>query len=261
MSPCLDQDQISLFANTHELDVRVFDSIDSTNSWVLHQAITPGAGLLCVAEQQTKGRGRRGNQWQSAPGENIMMSLGWCFAAWPEAITGLSLTVGMVAAEHLNARYDLDVKVKWPNDLLVGEEKLAGILIELSGQPDGVCQVVIGLGLNVHQPDWSRDQKDYRWCDLNQFGIKVDRNELIGDIVRELVLALKGFEQNGFAPLVSTWPQLSSYQGRKINVFSDALEVTGEMAGVDEFGALLVVDEAGAEHRFIESNVSVRLVA
>ena len=99
------------------LTIDVFDSLDSTNSWLLERPIEKGQAHLCIAEDQLAGRGRRGNVWKSAAGKNIMLSFGWSFDTWPEQLSGLSIMVGMLVAEQLNKEYALSVKVKWPNDL------------------------------------------------------------------------------------------------------------------------------------------------
>lgn len=238
----------------------MFESLPSTNSWLLEQAIAVGQASLCVAETQTQGRGRRGNRWHAAAGQNITFSLGWCFPAWPQGVSGLSLAVGMVVAEELNSAHSLNVKVKWPNDLMVDDKKLGGVLIELAGETNGPCQVVIGLGLNVSQPHQSDHSADYQWQDLRGLGLSVDRNELVGQLSRALVQMLQAFEQHGFQRLVAAWPEISSYADRTIRVTDGEAEVVGMMTGVDEVGALLVTDQQGQAHRFADSRVSVRLV-
>ncbi len=257
----LNREKILAAANQQSLHVHVFDRLSSTNSWLLENTAEPEIMQVCVTEEQTAGRGRRGNNWLSTPGRNIMCSFAWVFKAWPNGITGLSLAVGMLVAEQLNAGYDLDVKVKWPNDLMCDDRKLGGILIELAGEATGSCRVVVGLGLNVDQSDWSHTDSSYAWQDLQGLGVALNRNEFIGNLSRELTIALRAFENHGFAPLVNAWPRFSTYQGRKIQVGDQHSNVIGVMQGVDEEGALLVYDDQGGSHRFMDSSVSVRLVS
>lgn len=239
--------------------LELFQSIGSTNSHLLGQGIEHQCARVCVAESQSAGRGRRGNDWQSAPYRNVMLSLSWGFDHWPETITGLGLAVALVITEHLNENYGLDVKIKWPNDLLVGDDKLAGILIDVAGESSGACNVVIGVGLNVHQPDWS-ERADYCWRDLASLGINVDRNKLIAGLVNSLTAMLLEFERQGFAPMVARWNELSSFAGARIRVGDEQNSVQGLMQGVDAAGALLVLGDDGVVQRFSESNVSVRRV-
>lgn len=240
--------------------VEVLQSVQSTNSHLLSQEILNGKSKVCVAEMQSAGRGRRGNEWQSAPYRNVMLSLSWGFDHWPETVTGLGLAVALTIVESLNAAYDLDVKIKWPNDLMVGQDKLAGILIDVAGESSGSCNVVIGLGLNVHQPDWSQGDAAYRWTDLESLGVQLDRNDLIGRITSDLTIMLDQFSANGFEPLVERWNSLSSYNSARVRVGAGDDFIEGEMISVDSTGALLIKDDDNLEHRFADSNVSVRLV-
>jgi len=254
--------------------VEVLQSVDSTNSFLLQQKVNLQSAQVCVAESQEAGRGRRGNDWQSKPYRNIMLSISWGFGHWPQTITGLGLAVALIVSERLNERFGLNVQIKWPNDLLVGGNKLGGILIDVAGESSGECHVVLGLGLNVHQPDWS-EGGDYQWVDLASLGASCDRNVLIGELVSDLVSMLREFEANGFAPLVERWNTLSSYAGKSVRVglvpsgtapdggtqHENGNEFTeGLMAGVDKSGALLIDIADGSQTRFSDSSVSVRLL-
>ena len=247
------------------IDSEFVDSIDvlqhigSTNSYLLAKPVLRARASICVAESRTAGRGRRGNDWQSAPYRNVMMSLSWGFARWPETITGLGLAVALVICEYLREHYDIDVQIKWPNDLMVAEHKLAGVLIDVAGEASSACNVVIGLGLNVHQPDWS-EEGAYAWQDLLGMGVQCDRNELVGGMADRLILMLQAFERDGFAPLMARWNALSTYAEKQIKVIGNDDVVTGVMDGVDVMGALLLTDGNGVTHRFADSNVSVRLL-
>ena len=240
--------------------LELFQSIPSTNSHLLEQSIELRKARVCISESQSAGRGRRGNDWQSAPYRNVMLSISWGFDHWPETITGLGLAVAMVIAERLNQDYSLGVKIKWPNDLLVADDKLAGILIDVAGESSGACNVVIGVGLNVHQPDWSDSTSGYRWQDLYGLGVKLNRNKLIAKLVNDLTSMLVGFEAQGFKPLVERWNSLSSFAGANIRVGDDESFVTGVMQGVDTTGALLLLNSKGEVQRFADSNVSVRKI-
>lgn len=244
--------------------VEVLQSISSTNTHLLQQAISNRRAKLCVSESQSSGRGRRGNEWQSAPYRNVMLSLSWGFDHWPETITGLGLAVSLVMAEYLNEfvlpETSAHVRIKWPNDLMVGKDKLGGILIDVAGESSGACNVVIGIGLNVHQPDWSGDGV-YQWQDLQGLGVVPDRNKIIAELSSALAVMLDEFGRSGFAPLADKWNALSSYAERRIRVGDDREFIEGVMRGVDSIGALLLRDDQGEIQRFTDSNVSVRLVS
>ena len=241
--------------------IDVFQSIESTNSYLMAQAIHVGRANVCVCEAQTSGRGRRGNHWQSTPYRNVMMSVSWGFETWPSTITGLGLAVALCVTEKLNERFSLGVEIKWPNDLMVGDKKLAGVLIDVAGESSGACNVVVGLGLNVDQADWSKEVKsDYQWQDLKSLGVSVNRNELASMLINALVEMFEEFTVDGFTSMVERWNALSSHAGKQVSVGSGELAVIGQMQGVNALGALLLEDTAGQRHVFSESTVSVRLV-
>lgn len=256
----LDQEAILGSAKMSNLRVNVFELLGSTNTWMLDHPVPVGQVGLCICEQQIAGRGRRGNQWQATPGRNIMCSVGWSFPVWPKSISALSLAVGMTLAELLNRQFSLHVKVKWPNDLMLDEQKLGGILIELAGQPQGECYAVIGIGLNVDQPEREDVPTDYSWVDLHGLGVRVDRNVLVGQLVRELSATLLGFQQHGFSRLAAYWPDYSSFQNRRIRVVEEHGETIGVMLGVDNNGALILQEEGGGQRTFTDSSVSIRLL-
>ena len=242
--------------------IEVLASINSTNTNLLQHSILPGRTRLCVAEAQQAGRGRRGNQWLSTPNRNIIMSLSWGFEQWPETITGLGLAVAMSIAKRLNKNYQIDAKIKWPNDIMVKQRKLAGILIDVAGHAGSDCHVVIGIGLNVDQQDWlQQSTAEYEWQDLRSLGVMPDRNILIAELFDDIVATLIVFDREGFVPMVSAWNQLSSYAQQRIRVIAKEGSIEGQMQGVDSSGALLIIDDAKIQHRFADSNVSVRLVA
>lgn len=245
--------------------LEVLQLVDSTNSYLLSESISTNKASVCLAEVQGSGRGRRGNDWRSAPYRNVMLSLSWGFDHWPATITGLSLAVALCVTEVLNQHYSLDVKIKWPNDLMVERDgvydKLGGILVDVAGESSGACNVVIGLGLNVHQPDWSAQEgASYRWHDLHRLGVSADRNQLSARIIDALTAMLSEFSDSGFALMTERWNALSSYAEKMIRVGDESSAVIGRMVGVDSTGALLVCDKQGVEHQFLESMVRVRLV-
>ena len=244
--------------------VDVKQSVNSTNNELLALPINSARARVCMTEAQCAGRGRRGNDWQSAPNKNVMLSLSWGFEKWPETITGLGLAVALVTVEALNADYDLDVKIKWPNDIMVDNKKLGGILIDMAGDSKGGCNVVIGLGLNVHQPDWSFDNADYQWQDLAGLQVYPDRNVLIARFIDSWLSMLDEFNQSGFSTMVQRWNKLSSYADKQIRIANTNADspapVVGKMLGVNADGSLVIEDRAGQAHIISDSNVSVRLV-
>lgn len=239
----------------------VYEQIGSTNDMLLESPIYTDKACVCIAEHQLNGRGRRGNKWNSDDGSNLTMSISWGFPTWPETITGLSLAVGMTIASRLNSEFDLDVKLKWPNDLYIADKKLGGILIEMNGVADGACQVVVGIGINLQQSDQSEFASDYRWTSLSEQEVHCNRNQLAGQLIGDITEMLIGFYDRGFEPLVSLWGEMCAFSNQPIKVLLDNETINGRVQGVDMFGALIIENQQGEMQTIADSTASIRLLS
>ena len=133
--------------------LEVHDHLESTNSYLMKKISSGLAHASCVvANLQTKGRGRRGRSWQAGLGASLTFSLLWRFQCGASALSGLSLAVGVALIRALHSLGITQAQLKWPNDVLIGREKLAGILIELQGDMEGPSAAVIGVGINLNLP-------------------------------------------------------------------------------------------------------------
>jgi BirA family biotin operon repressor/biotin-[acetyl-CoA-carboxylase] ligase len=231
---------------------------DSTNTQAL-AAMQNGVDTgLFAAEFQHAGRGRRGRQWISPLGSSLCFSLAWRFNSGAAALEGLSLAVGLALRQAL-ARVGLaGIGLKWPNDLLVNDAKLGGILIELSGDAAGECQVAIGVGLNVRLPETVAEQLDQPCIDLTRLGYTGTRTDLLAALVSELIEMLERFENSGFAPLRSAWEEANAFRGREVALSSGPRRYEGVCLGVTDQGGLRLQTSAGQEV-FHGGEMSVRL--
>ncbi|MFY0678694.1 MAG: bifunctional biotin--[acetyl-CoA-carboxylase] ligase/biotin operon repressor BirA [Neptuniibacter sp.] len=232
---------------------------ESTNGLAM-QACQQGNchGALYLAEQQTAGRGRRGREWVSPFARNLYFSLVWRFEQGIGALEGLSLVVGLSLVKAIENLGIQGVKVKWPNDLLFDEKKLAGILVEVNGEASGQCQVVIGVGLNVDMSDQGADKIDQPWVDLKSIAdAPAERNKILAEVLNELVSGLERFEDQGFAPMVAEWQSYNAHQEQEVALQVGKGTVTGVCKGVDPSGALLLETENGREI-FFGGEVSLR---
>ncbi len=241
-----------------ELDLQ--SVVDSTNAEALRRiAAGVGPGLVCVAEQQTAGRGRRGRDWVSPFAGNLYLSVVWEFARGATALDGLSLAVGVAVTDALARCAVADVKLKWPNDILHQGAKLGGILIEVVGGTTGSCQVVIGIGINVNMPDSAAEEIDQNWTDISRITRTTPgRNELLAALLDELLPMLPAFEQEGFAAWRARWSERDAYAGCPVVVHSGPQRMAGIARGVNDAGALLL--DAGGEVQTLHGGeVSLRL--
>jgi len=222
-----------------ELDI--CDVIDSTNARALEEVERGrGAGFVCTAEQQRAGRGRRGREWVSPYARNVYLSAVWEYSQGAAVLEGMSLAVGVVVARALRACGLPGVQLKWPNDVLHEGAKLGGILLEMTGDAAGACQVVVGIGLNVAMPGATAAAIDQAWTDVARLsgGKHPGRNALLGALLNELLPLLARFESTGFAPWREEWEALDAFAGKPVVLHTGPREVTGIARGVDGRGAL-----------------------
>lgn len=166
--------------------VRRFETIDSTNRWVLEES-RAGApeGLVAVAEHQAAGRGRRGRSWDALPGSSLLVSVllrpgSWRPALTPDRLHLLTMAAGLALVDAVGAVAGVDAALKWPNDLVVGDRKLAGLLAEADVSGTGeVRTVVLGVGCNVTQRAFPADLAETATSCVLEAGHEVDREALL----------------------------------------------------------------------------------
>lgn len=239
-------------------DIRILDSIDSTNAQAL-RSIEEGsvAPFLVLAERQTVGRGRRGRKWVSPFAENIYYSLVLRMDGGLRQLEGLSLVVGL-AVMHTLREYGIPgAGLKWPNDVLVGQKKVAGILLELVGDPADVCHVVLGIGINVNMQ--SAEEIDQEWTSVRlESGKVIDRNKLVARLNEVLVSYLERHRLNGFSAIQGEWEQGHLWQGRAVSLIAGVNKIDGVVLGIDRQGALRLSVE-GEEKTYSGGELSLRL--
>jgi BirA family biotin operon repressor/biotin-[acetyl-CoA-carboxylase] ligase len=225
----------------------VHDRLDSTNSHLMALAQSGATHKQVVAaELQSAGRGRRGRTWHAELGRGLTFSLLWRFQRPLTALSGMSLVVGLALTRCLR-RLGVEACVKWPNDVLLGAGKLAGILIETQGDVLSGATAVIGIGLNLSA---SVDMAERAGAPVASLGDALARpparNDLLLAILAELDGDLRRFDAEGFAPFAAEWMRLHAHQGRAVAILgADGRSRLGRALGVDAQGALLLETEAG----------------
>lgn len=240
-----------------ESSVTVLPVIDSTNQYLLDRLSSLKSGDACVAEYQQAGRGRRGRKWFSPFGANLYLSMYWRLEQGPAAAIGLSLVIGIVMAEVLQSLGADKVRVKWPNDLYLLDRKLAGILVELTGKTGDAAQIVIGAGINLAMRRVESDVVNQEWINLQEAGIKIDRNTLTVRLIKELRSALLLFEQEGLTPWLSRWEKLDNFIHRPVKLIIGEKEIFGISRGIDVQGALLL-EQDGVIKPWMGGEISLR---
>lgn len=196
-------------------------------------------GLLVVTESQTAGRGRRGRSWVSPFASNLYFSLVWSFEGGAAALEGLSLVVGVAVAKALESLGVQGIQLKWPNDVWLEGKKLAGVLLEMSGDASGFCQVVIGVGVNVAMSEAEGESVDQAWASLQEYN-EINRNQLLICLLEQLVSDLSVFSVEGFSAYKGQWLHYDACNGREVSLNGLQQVTQGIARGVDDSGALLL---------------------
>ncbi|NOH80803.1 bifunctional biotin--[acetyl-CoA-carboxylase] ligase/biotin operon repressor BirA [Vibrio sp. RE86] len=251
----LDQEVLNKALTT---PVELIPIIDSTNQYLLDRVDNLESGSVCLAEYQAKGRGRRGREWVSPFGSNLYLSMFWRLDAGMAAAMGLSLVVGVAIVEALEEIGLEGVKLKWPNDLYYQDRKLAGILVEMSGQAGAAANLVIGMGMNLMMSE-STEGITQPWASLSEIAESqdIDRNQLAISMIKTLHNALADYEMQGMSGFVERWNRLDNFLDRPIKLIMGPREVTGIAKGINEQGAVLLETEQGIEN-YIGGEISLR---
>jgi len=226
------------------VEVRVLASCGSTNSVLLAERI--GAPLLLAAEEQTAGRGRRGRRWLSAPGRDLTFSFARRLGRPARELAALSLVAGVAVTQALRALGVSHAAIKWPNDVLAGEAKLGGILVE-TRLSAGTSVAVVGVGINYRSDAERARRTRRRVAFLEELLPSLpSRNAVIERIGRALLQALEAFERHGFEAVRADWLALHAHAGRKLRVrLADGRTLTGIADGLDRDGGLQLRTRAG----------------
>lgn len=211
---------------------------------------------LCVAHFQTKGRGRQGRSWINRQGECLMFSLGWAFDKPQYELGSLALVVALACRRAL-ADIGLDVNIKWPNDLVVANDKLAGILIE-TARVDNKTVAVIGIGINFVLPKEVENATSVQalFQTASKQGVSV--KTLLNAVLAQLDALLNEYAQNGFASCVGEYDAANRDTDRPVLLLQEGRVVhEGVVKGVDAQGALRLQTDKG-EKTIVSGEISLR---
>ena len=239
-------------------DIYLFDAIDSTNDHA-HKLAKEGAkeGTVVLSESQSRGKGRLGRTWFSPSGANIYLSIILRPQMPTSQITLLTFAAAIAVARAIRNVTGLDADIKWPNDILIKDKKVAGILSEMDAEKDKVKSTIIGIGINVNL-----DKKD---IPLELMGkatsIKIesnsaiDRMNLICRVLENLEEWYNLFERNEANDIIKEWKSLAITIGRDVKVQSGNSFIEGRAVDIDENGALLIKDRNGVIQKVLSGDV------
>lgn len=237
-----------------------YEEVDSTNT----QAKTAGEnqgchGMLVVADRQNAGKGRRGRSWASPPGTNIYMTLLLKPEILPDQASMLTLVMALSVAEAIEEEYGHPAWIKWPNDIVVDNKKVCGILTEMSTEIDYINYVVIGVGINVRQEDFPEELMDKATSLKNACGKEVLRSQLIADVMERFEQNYEAFLERGSLELLKEpYEKHLVNMERQVKVMEPGHEYEASARGIDNRGELLVELPDGTVKRIYAGEVSVR---
>lgn len=241
-------------------DIIVYDCVESTNDLAMslgtRGVIAPGTVL--VADRQTKGKGRLGRTWESPAGANIYISLIIRPDLEPRDTTMLTILSAVAGALALQRSCSLPISIKWPNDLVISNRKLGGILTEVRADPDRVALAVIGMGINVNMS--GRDLPESIRHIATSVRIETKkihpRNEIIIQLLREFEYWYNILKKEGKKPLLDAWRNNSSTLGRKINVVRQDISFSGIAEDIDNNGLLIIKMRSGKRQTICSGDIS-----
>ena len=213
--------------NAGRVDIDILDVVESTNTELSRRVLVANlpSGTCIATELQTAGRGRRGRHWQSGLTTSLTFSLLWRFEKGVAQLGGLSLVVGLAIVKALQASGITGAQVKWPNDILIEQKKLGGILIETQGDMLGPTTAVIGIGININLPDAMKQMIDQPVTDIAAHAaVAISRNQLLAILLGELIPALGKFNTLGFEGFRDEWLTYHVYQNCTVHIVQNAGE-------------------------------------
>ncbi len=240
--------------------IRHFDECESTNDEALKWArqihdSAPHGGVV-VADFQRAGRGRLGRVWHSPPGSNLYFSVVLRLSLPMERVPPITLCAGLAVCEVVNTR-GIKASIKWPNDVFVGGNKLAGVLTEMSSQSHSATMarqtVIVGVGLNVNSESFPSDLSA---TSLKlECGAQVDRAELLGDILSSMHTWVERYCAHGVSALQKAFEGHNLLSGQLVRAKVGGVLVQGRVVSLSDEGALLMRDSDGLEHKIVAGEI------
>ena len=236
------------------------ETVDSTNAEVRRRAEEgEDNGLLVVADGQTLGKGRRGRSWESPKGTNLYFSMLLKPDFAPDKASMITLVAAYSVATVIRKTTGLDAKIKWPNDIVVGKKKVCGILTEMSMERDYIHHVVVGIGINVNEENYSIELEQMATSLKKEMGNLVLRANLLCDILSQFEKDYLTFlAAESLKPFVEEYNRMLVNKGALVKVLDPKGEFSGIAGGISEDGRLNVFKENGQIEAVYAGEVSVR---
>lgn len=241
--------------------IHYFVEIDSTNGYASKRAKEGGAeGEIVIAEGQTQGKGRMGRSWVSPRYLNLYLSVILRPKLPPVHAPQITLMSAVALAETVQFFVPFLPEIKWPNDILVGGKKLAGILAESSCEPDRLLYVVLGIGVNLNFPRelMSETIQESATSIMILTQKSVDRIAFTRRLIQNLDRCYGDLEERGFSPMARRWENFFRLRGKRVRVETQLPmdePIFGKVMGIDDDGALILEDQRGEVKKIVAGDV------
>ena len=239
-------------------NLHYFSEIDSTNSYARGLAEQgAGEGEVIIAEAQTRGRGRLGRSWVSPPFVNLYFSVILRPQLPPVHAPQLTLMAAVALADTIASFIGTPPSIKWPNDILVGGKKLAGVLTESACDSERIEFVILGIGVNLNYPVPLMPEviRERATSIVTLTQNNVSREAFVRRLIQDLDRCYGELEEVGFDSLAPRWEALFGLRGKKVRVEMTDHIMTGRAIGIDRDGALVLEDERGERQRIVAGDV------
>ncbi|MGD7045413.1 biotin--[acetyl-CoA-carboxylase] ligase [Jeotgalibacillus proteolyticus] len=240
--------------------IHYYESVDSTQK-IAHKLAQEQApeGTLVIAEEQTSGRGRMSRSWHSPKGTGIWMSLLVRPLLPPQKAPQFTLLTAVAVVQAIEDVCDVSVEIKWPNDLLVNDRKITGILTELQADSEQIHSLIIGIGMNINQQqeDFPKELHELATSLAIETGSKVSRSAIVQRIMYHFEKYYLLYMDKGFAPIKLLWESYAISIGRHITARTLNGELSGIACGITEEGILLLEDDQGVTHSIYSADIEI----
>ncbi|EYE87940.1 biotin--acetyl-CoA-carboxylase ligase [Fervidicella metallireducens AeB] len=236
-----------------------YNSVTSTN--IIAKELAENGleeGTVIIAEEQTLGKGRMGRKWSTPNGEAIAMTIILRPEISPFMAPSITPILAVSAVEALRKLTGFDVKIKWPNDIVLDSKKLCGILTEMNSDMDMINYIIVGMGLNVNQENFDDEIKEVAVSLKSFSGINFKRKIIIAEILNEFEKNYEIFKVKGISEFLDKLKEYSVLLGKRVKVISINNSFEGEAIDIDKDGSLIVKKDNGEITKVLSGDVSVR---
>ncbi|MCL4550780.1 MAG: biotin--[acetyl-CoA-carboxylase] ligase [Bacteroidetes bacterium] len=232
------------------------DEVDSTNSVLLTSKEFAQNGTVILAEHQNKGRGRKNREWISSPGQNLTFSILLKRDLKESKINMINLGAAISVAQAIENLYQLNVELKWPNDVLIGKKKIAGILIESTSKGNKISKLVVGIGINVNQPNFPGKFDIPPTSVRKEFHSLVSREKLLSEVLNNFESILDEAKED-YKKILNDWRSRCKMIGEKVKVVDEEKSRFGLFEDIDDDG-FLILKQGDKREKIHYGDVSIR---